>query len=175
MGRDLLLIMSLNLCRCRHQLGCSRAFGWFCLCQTTNVSMLLIPALLHHPSCAHCLTVDQKEHSLIQHVGWSWEFQRNIFIRWPFPPDEGCSLCIYSRNKALFDDSVATITNSPKWYSSYCFFFFFTSRKVPKINHVLDIYHDNAMHFLYLHHGNTILFVFYFANVMCFGYDTMYF
>lgn len=55
------------------------------------------------------------------------------------------------------------------------FFFFFTSRKVPKINHVLDIYHDNAMHFLYLHHGNTILFVFYFANVMCFGYDTMYF
>lgn len=57
----------------------------------------------------------------------------------------------------------------------YCFFFFFTSRKVPKINHVLDIYHDNAMHFLYLHHGNTILFVFYFANVMCFGYDTMYF
>lgn len=50
----------------------------------------------------------QKEERFIQHVGWSREFQQNIFIRWPFPPDEGCSLCIYSRNKALFEDSVAT-------------------------------------------------------------------
>lgn len=139
----------------KHLLGCSRVFGWFCLCQATNVSVLLIPALLHHPPCTHCLIADQKEHSLIQHVGWSWEFQRNIFIRWPFLPDEGCSLCIYSRNKALFVDSIATITNSPKLSSSYCSF---TSRKVPKINHVFDIYHDNAMLFLYLHHGNTIFF-----------------